>query len=126
MGRMLTKTLRECAPADEGHGPILAWYCPGCEGAHSVPIAPQDYEGPTWTYDGNAEAPTLGPSIRHFVPAQEEKTIDGKHYPARAEKTTCHYFIRSGRIEFCGDCEHHLSGQTVDMVPIPETYGWGS
>lgn len=32
----------------------------------------------------------------------------------------CHYFIRGGKIEFCGDSTHNLSGQTVDLPDIPE------
>lgn len=84
-------------PADhEGHRWLL-YYCPGCRHCHTVP------EG-RWTWSGDMEnAPTLSPSVRH--------SLDGG--------TTCHYFIRAGRFEFCGDCVHELAGQTVPMVAEP-------
>jgi hypothetical protein len=34
----------------------------------------------------------------------------------------CHSFVRAGRIEYLGDCEHELPGGAVDMVPLPERY----
>ena len=32
----------------------------------------------------------------------------------------CHSFIRDGRIQFLGDCTHHLAGQTVDLPDFTE------
>jgi hypothetical protein len=31
----------------------------------------------------------------------------------------CHSFVVDGRIQFLGDCTHHLAGQTVDLPPWP-------
>jgi hypothetical protein len=42
------------------------------------------------------------------------------------QRTLCHYFIRAGKIEFCGDSPHNLAGQTVDLPDwpyAPNTYG---
>lgn len=76
------------------------WYhCPGCKHAHGVPAE-------RWHWNGNEESPTLSPSVRHYIPAGEN----------RAEETICHYHVREGKIEYCGDCQHSLSGQTVEMV----------
>ena len=86
-----------------------AWIhrCPGCGSLHVIP----DYEGkPRWRFNGDYARPTLSPSVRHCWP----EWGDGG---ARAEKV-CHYFIRDGRIEFCGDCTHALAGQTVDLPQI--------
>jgi hypothetical protein len=30
----------------------------------------------------------------------------------------CHYFIVDGRIRYCGDCQHELAGQTVDLPDL--------
>jgi hypothetical protein len=91
--------------ATEGY----AYWCPGCKSSHWIPV-------PRWTFNGSMERPTFSPSVRHYIPA-------GQHGP---ERTFCHYFIRDGKIEYCGDCEHELAGKTVDMVPGPsnEEYGW--
>jgi hypothetical protein len=54
--------------------------------------------GHTWEFDGNEQAPTFSPSV-HIV-------------------GQCHYFIRAGRIEFCGDSKHHLAGKTVELPDL--------
>lgn len=79
----------------------VRYTCPGCKHEHSVPAA-------HWNWNGDVDKPTLSPSVRHL----DEK--DGKRV------TTCHYFIREGRIEFCGDCQHELSGKIVEL---PNCYG---
>lgn len=85
------------------HGGVkhVWYYCPGCKRLHGVPAE-------RWNWNGDTEKPTLSPSVRHFIP-------EGEHGPSR---TTCHYFVREGRIEYCGDCEHELSGKNVDMVDV--------
>lgn len=81
-------------------GEQWVWYhCPGCKRLHGVPSE-------RWNWNGSLESPTLSPSVRHYIPADE----------GRPEKTTCHYHIRDGKIEYCGDCDHELKGQTVEMI----------
>ena len=79
---------------------------------------------PSWTFDGNMESPTFGPSIRCFT---TETTDDNdKPLPHPVERTLCHYFIKAGKIEFCGDSPHALAGRTVDLPDwpyAPGTYG---
>lgn len=98
--------LRSCSGAN-GYRGILHW-CPGCEEVHQYKIAGP---GPTcWSFDGNFDSPTLLPSMRI-----SDNT-----------GTICHYFIRAGKIEFCGDSPHKLKGQTVDLPDwpyAPGTYG---
>lgn len=74
-----------------------AHWCPGCERLH---ILPND-----WTFNGDVERPTFSPSFLHRL---------GQEGPV------CHYFVREGRIEYCGDSHHALAGQTVDIPPLPE------
>lgn len=79
-------------------GERLFWYCPGCEYHHAVPV---DQGG--WQWNRNLERPTLSPSVRH-----------------RVNNTCCHYFIRDGQIQYCGDCTHELAGQTIAMEQVEQ------
>lgn len=81
-------------------GDYVRYRCPGCKHDHMVPAK-------RWNFNEDLESPTLSPSVRHFIPAGEN----------RSEKTICHYFIKNGNIEYCGDCEHDLRGQ---KIPLPE------
>jgi len=94
---------------------VLYW-CPGCEEAHHVPVNRPGGDRPNWSFDENFEAPTLFPSVRHFYPANRDQP----------ERTLCHYFIKEGQIQFCGDCIHGLNGQTVPLPPLPppDKYGY--
>lgn len=90
------------------------WFCPGCKEIHGVPV-------PRWTFDGNVDAPSFSPSVRHYELENKELGIP--------EKTTCHYWVKEGRLEFVGDSDHELAGKTVPMVELgPEysddNYGW--
>ena len=84
--------------ANAGDG-LLLHYCPGCKSLHLIAVYEPFPNGAQWTFDGNAESPTFSPSINMVG--------------------VCHYFIRSGKIEFCGDSKHHLAGQTVDLPDLP-------
>jgi hypothetical protein len=81
------------------------FYCPGCKHAHGI-------ETPRWSFNGDVQNPSFSPSVRHFY----------RHPQTNKEHTTCHYHVRSGRVEFCGDCEHELRGKTVDISDFPEGY----
>jgi hypothetical protein len=88
-------------------GGIMHW-CPGCDCAHGIWIEqPNPATGARWTWNGDAEKPTVSPSILCFTEA------DG------VRRTLCHYFIRNGNIEFCADSPHALKGQTVPLPPFP-------
>jgi hypothetical protein len=36
-------------------------------------------------------------------------------YPNTGKR--CHSFVNDGSVQFLGDCEHELAGQTVAMLP---------
>lgn len=80
---------------------MFLFWCPGCGCGHI-------YETPRWTFNGNYDAPTFRPSLRMFTPSA----------------TTCHLHITDGKLEFCGDCPHEYNGKVVQMLPIPEDYGF--
>lgn len=86
----------------------VAFFCPGCDGAHAIVTSDPSGKRPLWTWDGNVDAPTFSPSIL---------TNHGKLGPNRH---VCHSFVRSGVIEFLGDCTHALAGQ---KVPLPDWPG---
>jgi len=122
---LLSKTLRSV----EGGG--LAFWCPGCNGAHQVHVG--DGPGPRWGYNGAPEKPTFTPSVlvRTIRPdltdaewAEYDQVAEG---PGGTERVlsdprfqwVCHSFVTDGRIQFLGDCSHHLAGQTVDLPAWP-------
>lgn len=99
-----------------GEGTYIAFWCPACCCIHGgMAISPQA-AGPQWTWNGKTL--TLHPSVRHFY---DERKLG---QPTGRQVTTCHYHVRGGRIEYCGDSPHALAGQSValDQAP-PENYG---
>jgi hypothetical protein len=101
MSKILSPKLREAQPpGDEDFGHVLMHWCPGCNARHIINVEKPLPNGAKWTWDGNVDAPTFSPSIN----------IVGQ----------CHYFIRNGMIEFCGDSAHELAGQTVPLPDFPE------
>lgn len=81
-------------------------WCPACLAIHQIAVETPFRNGARWTFDGNAVSPTFSPSVNVW--------------PSRPDKR-CHYFIRAGRIEFCGDSAHALAGKTVDLPDLPES-----
>ena len=85
------------------------YWCPGCDGLHGITIRPDlNSVGAGWEFTGTLECPT-------YAPSQLTK------YGSTPEKI-CHTFIRSGMIEFLGDCTHALKGQTVPLPPLPDWF----
>lgn len=80
-------------------------YCEGCDETHVIPHS--------WDFNGDMEAPTFSPSIRHLC----KYGVDDK-----ADKI-CHYAINHGKIEYCGDCTHDLAGKVLFLYPY-DFSGW--
>lgn len=87
----------------------LQYKCPAC-GSHAIPVQATDKN---WQWNGDLEKPTISPSVKHFYP--------GSSYDEHPNlpKFICHYLIRDGNIEFCGDCTHDKSGQTFPLPDYP-------
>lgn len=111
----LSKKLRSFAGGD--HAGIAHW-CPGCNKAHMI-WTKNVHGRPVWTWNGDVDRPTTSPSVRCFTTYDD----DHKKLPDGGQRTLCHYFLKDGRIEFCGDCEHELSGKTVDLPDFPDHWG---
>lgn len=95
----------------------LAFVCPGCvdasggSGLHILPVN-SSTKSPSWTWDGNLDAPTLSPSIlTHTKPY-----VDGR------PTGVCHSFLRAGVFEFLHDCTHSLAGQHVPLPDLPDWF----
>lgn len=110
-------------------GGRIAFWCPGCEETHVIRVSAPD--GHNWTFDGNIEAPTFGPSIlvtggdftakgradyEAWCAAGYPK-LDGSDRKFESRPTVCHSFIRAGQIQFLPDSTHALAGK---MVPLPD------
>jgi hypothetical protein len=93
------------------------FWCPGCDSPHMVSIAPHAHP---WGYNGDAERPTLTPSVlvTYNGPDAGQDRGDGRHAPP----ALCHSFVTDGRIQFLSDCSHDLANQTVDLPEYPEDW----
>lgn len=102
-------------------GRAFLW-CPGCDALHCVSFGSGD--GVRWQFDGNADRPTISPSILirgTQWPPEHPKFVKHRHpNVAPGGDTICHSFVTDGRWQFLGDCFHDLAGQTVPCVPIPD------
>lgn len=79
----------------------VEFWCPGCGHSHVIPTL-----GPKgWQWNEDADRPTMSPSILVM--------------PSKVQRR-CHSFIRDGRIEYCSDSDHPLSGQTVDLPDLAD------
>lgn len=105
----------------------IAIFCPGCDEAHEISIAPG-----RWTFNGNLDSPTISPSIlrrsghfaSHFKPGDNcWCTYDAERpdSPSGFKCSICHSFVRDGQIQFLGDCSHELVGLTVELPEWNET-----
>lgn len=95
------------------HYDALAFWCPGCDelphggsGLHLLPVNTTEHS-PSWTWDGNLEAPTLSPSILTC---------------ANDPGCRCHSFLRAGVLEFLDDCAHSMAGQHVPLPDLPDWF----
>lgn len=103
------------------------WLCPGCGTYHGIPVS-----GPkAWKWDGNAEAPTFAPSVRDRWDCWDQlydaitgedghisvKITDELRQKYPSKPMVCHFFIRAGYAEFCGDCTHPNAGKRLKVEP---------
>lgn len=82
---------------------IVGYYfdCPGCDHAHIFYTG--NTTGPNWKFNGDVNNPTFTPSL-----------MNDKDRPERR----CHLIMTDGKINYCNDCYHDLSGKTIEMGNI--------
>lgn len=93
----------------KSHTERIAFRCPGCRSQHVCSVNGDN----TWQWNGNLDRPTLSPSVNvtyNGADAGQDRG-DGRLAPP----AVCHSFVTDGRIQFLGDCTHHLTGRTVDI-----------
>ena len=84
--------------------------CPGCKHQHVYSIC---NDGSGWQFNGNMDKPSFTPSLLNSMKVKNEVT--GVY---DIEKERCHLFVTDGKIIYCGDCNHELAGQTIDLPDI--------
>lgn len=97
-------------------GKRFTFYCPACKGTHVF--------NHTWQFNGDYERPTVSPSIKvtGVVPLTDEDVAKiMRNEPFEPTPLCCHSFITDGRIAYCSDCTHAMSGQTVELPEITES-----
>lgn len=105
--------LRRITTKDGSYQTLYHW-CEACGHVHGARIDDgRPTSMPKWTWNGDREKPTLSPSILNFT-----------HENGR-QVTLCHYFLKDGVIEYCGDNPHALNGKSVPLIDIPDGYGFG-
>lgn len=92
-------------------------WCPGCKEMHRVPDS--------WKFNGNLEQPTFEPSVK--ITGKQTIVVDGKwtggwvYGPdGKPLDYCCHYVMTNGTINFCPDCTHELSGQSIPLPDLPQ------
>lgn len=92
------------------NGNFIFW-CPGCGCAHHI-------REPIWKFNHDIEKPTVTPSIKvtGTIPVTDEE-VSRIMNSEKVEPVPfiCHSFITDGKIAYCSDTTHKLSGQTVDL-----------
>lgn len=88
-------------------------WCPGCDEMHVIYVGRE--KGPNWSFDGNVEKPSFSPSVRISYNGEDAGQDRGDGF-GKAPPACCHYFVKAGNIEFCGDSTHEFAGKTV---PLP-------
>lgn len=86
-----------------GGADTLYHWCPACEKLHVVPPN-------RWTRTGPDDCPSYQPSFLQYDVKKVGDSVWGN----------CHYFIREGHIQFCGDSWHGRT-DTVPMPDVPES-----
>lgn len=97
-------------------GALVMFDCPACGYGHAVTVRQYDppaHQGPVWGWNGSLEAPTFTPSVNVWPKGRAES----HGYPR------CHFFVTDGRIAYCGDSEHAMAGQTVDLPAMNASSG---
>lgn len=88
---------------------LVRFFCPGCNCHHHIQHGSD--MGPNWGWNGSLEKPTFTPSVLVTYPGADAGQRG-------APPAVCHSFVTDGRIQYMGDCTHHMAGQTVDLPPL--------
>ena len=108
MGIKLSEFLVSMGRKDHYLQRVIGHWCPACEEIHTFACDEPQRNGAKWSWNGDAFFPTFNPSMLIRV---------GPFPDGRIE--VCHYWLRSGAIEFLPDCTHDYKRITLPLPPIP-------
>jgi hypothetical protein len=91
-------------------------WCPGCNNFHEFFVDKPAPSGASWNFNGNVHMPSFGPSMHITYGPWTDDEDPSIHIP---KTTQCHYILTDGVIQFCGDCEHVMSGMRVALPDLP-------
>lgn len=117
------KKLRSYGTSGTSRG--FAHWCPACGEAHIFITEQRQAGGPQWTFDGNFDAPTFGPSMKITgkQTVQDDKgEWTGEWVRDESGATLdlcCHYYLRAGMLDYLNDCTHALKGQKIELPELP-------
>lgn len=111
----------------KGNG-VYMFKCPGCGEHHGFATIAPRHNGSQWGFNQDVNNPTFTPSLLvrsgHYVPGYEHEPCWCQYRKDHPEEENlpscgiCHSFVTNGRIEFLGDCTHHLKGTTVELPEL--------
>ena len=116
----MAKVRRVVSHTDETKELGYSFHCRGCGSFHMFYTQPHKggkykdgkwaaADGPVWTFNGDVDNPTFSPSLLIY---------EGRHPNGDLGHPRCHLFVKSGQIQYLGDCGHKLAAQTVDMEDV--------
>ena len=106
--------IKRYTEADGGYHGELGFMCPWCNCRHFINDQHTKIPNvPVWTFNDDFDKPTIRASV---LTRSYRKNPDTGNYDIEIER--CHSFITTGMIQFLGDCQHHLAGQTVELPEI--------
>lgn len=102
----------------------MSFFCPGCGHLHVYwTMRTEQWQGDVWTFNGDLNKPSFHASLLNksgvYADPKWKGPDDEKDYSKPPYSTRCHLYVTNGRIDYCGDCTHHLNGQKgVPMVDV--------
>lgn len=95
---------------------LFMFDCPACGHSHGVPTKqyPHKYGSTEWEFNRDFNSPTLSPSLK--VMSKDKDLKD----------SVCHFHLRNGKLEYCNDCTHSMSGKVVELPDIDSVYPYSA
>lgn len=85
-----------------------SFYCPGCKHEHVYTVSSDKSQ---WHFNGSHEYPSFTPSLLNRE--MDKNKVTGNY---DVVKSICHLFVTDGKIIYCNDCTHELSGKIIEMI----------
>ncbi len=98
------------------------WFlCPQCKTNHSFHTVPVREGDRVWTWNGDAEYPTVSPRMKSMSIRKEKVNVLGKGVVSRPIQTFCFAEIKDGNIHFDRSCTITVDGKQ-SLAPLAGQY----